>query len=159
LDNGLESIYRAHRSGLFALALAITRSRPEAEDAVHDAFARLCRNGALRDGDGVAYVFKAVRNAAIDRVRRRSGDADIPLALQACLEAKAHGVSTGERDHAIATAIESLPAELRAVVLLRNFCGLTFKQVSEIEDAPLQTVASRYKAALDRLRPKLKDWL
>jgi hypothetical protein len=42
---------------------------------------------------------------------------------------------------------------------LRIFCGLTFKQISQIEEAPLQTVASRYNAAIERLRPKLKDWL
>src|SRR4029078_3262585 len=47
LDNGLESIYRAHRSGLFALALAITRSKSDAEDAVHDAVAKLSRSGSL----------------------------------------------------------------------------------------------------------------
>ena len=39
----IERVYAEHRQGLFSLALAIVGVREDAEDAVHEAFARLCR--------------------------------------------------------------------------------------------------------------------
>ena len=60
----LETVYEEHRQGLFTLALAITGSREDAEDAVHDTFARLCRLQANCPADPAPYVFAAVRNAA-----------------------------------------------------------------------------------------------
>jgi RNA polymerase sigma-70 factor (ECF subfamily) len=159
LHSDLESIYRLHRAGLFAVALAITRSSSDAEDAVHDAFARLCGRADMNGTDPVAYAYIAVRNAAIDRLRRRRGNEPLSISIQAALERSAHGVTDNERDRAIAAAIDELEPEHRAPLLLRIFCGLTFRQISQIENAPLPTIASRYNAALERLRPKLKEWL
>lgn len=68
----LEQVYWQQRHGLFSLALAITRCHAAAEDAVHNAFARLADASASLDGNVVPYVFATVRNAAIDEVRRRS---------------------------------------------------------------------------------------
>lgn len=159
MHNGLESIYRGHRSGLFALALSVTGSRSDAEDAVHDAFAKLCRMSTPVEADAVAYVFAAVRNAGIDRVRRRQRT-DCPcIELEKCLETNASDPGIGDRDRSIASAVDTLPEELRTVVVLRVFCDLSFRQIGEIESVPLQTVWSRYKNALAKLRPKLKDWL
>ena len=39
----LEETYRSHRQGLFAMALSVTRCAQLAEDAIHVAFERLCR--------------------------------------------------------------------------------------------------------------------
>src|SRR4051795_7972904 len=74
-DLDLEDIYARHRQGLFTLALSITRCAARAEDAVHDAFVRLCRRrsvsapvngtGTASQPDPVAYVFASVRNAAV----------------------------------------------------------------------------------------------
>lgn len=68
----LEMIYQGHRQGLYTLALSITRNPDRAEDAVHDAIVRLFRTNRQPTGDPVAYVFAAVRNAAIDIKRKRT---------------------------------------------------------------------------------------
>lgn len=94
----LERIYLQHQQAFFTLALTITRNRELAEDAVHEAFARLCSrfrsvstvdaaDGSQADGgigwpasranegdrpsDLVSYAFASVRNAAVDQIRRR----------------------------------------------------------------------------------------
>ena len=79
----LADIYKRHRQGLFTHALSITGSAGTAEDAVQEAFARLCRGpyrhesrpgdappGRREIADPVAYVFAAVRSAAFDQRRR-----------------------------------------------------------------------------------------
>lgn len=69
----LRVLYLNHRQGLFSLALSITGSRQQAEDAVHEAFAKMAGR-KLPEGDPVPYVFKVVRNAAIDMQQSRGCD-------------------------------------------------------------------------------------
>ena len=71
LKHWLEDIYRDHRRGLFGLALSVVREAAAAEDAVHEAFARMAKQRRRPVGDVLGYVYKAVRNAAIDQTRRR----------------------------------------------------------------------------------------
>src|SRR5207244_13645827 len=66
----LANTYGRHRQGRFTHALLITRSPDAAEDAIHDAFLRMCRRPDGAVADPVAYVFGAVRAAAIDQWRR-----------------------------------------------------------------------------------------
>lgn len=154
----LQEIYGRHKRGFFLLALSITHCSSDAEDAVHDAFARMCRGGG---GVGrprvepVAYAFAAVRNAAIDRRRRRHLAQELPMALAACLDQAA---LTNERDQAIARAVDALEEDRRTIVILRNYGGLTLREIGEMTHTPLQTIASRYAAALKELEPELRKW-
>ena len=86
----IEAIYQNHRQGLYTLALSITRNPDRAEDAVHDAVVRLCRTSPTPTGDPVAYVFAAVRNAAIDIKRKRT---ELPVGDQWSLFESAGAVS------------------------------------------------------------------
>ena len=53
-------------------------------------------------------------------------------------------------------ALGELPAEQRAVVHLKLWEGLTFEQIAELLDLPLNTAASRYRYGLDKLRQRLR---
>jgi RNA polymerase sigma-70 factor (ECF subfamily) len=149
----IENIYRQHRKGLFAMALSITRRVDSAEDAVHEAIVRLWKNGKSPTGDPVAYVFAAVRNAAVDQ-KRKTGSVSI-FDLPEPAQASPAVLEKDERDRLIADTIEALPADQREAVILHLYGGLTFAQVAEVLDIPLQTIASRYRRALVSLREKL----
>ncbi len=156
----IEAIYRRHRQGLYTLALSIA-GRPEAaEDAVHDAVVRLCRGGAAPPtGDAVAYVFAAVRNAAIDQRRRAKPRPAVSIfdLPDAAAGDPAVDVSAGdgERDRRVADALADLPADQREAVVLHLFAGLTFAQAADAVGVPLQTLASRYRRGLAALRQPL----
>ena len=161
----LEGIYSRYRQALFTLALSRTGHREQAEDAVHEAFARLCRVGLGRSSDPVSYVFSAVRNAAIDQVRRRhsaggnygnGGNGSLPDSIFDVRCGAEERAICAEREELIAGAISCLPAEQREALVLRIFGGLSFGQIAEIVDAPLPTVASRHQRALERLRERLE---
>lgn len=156
----LESIYARHRRALFALALSATGNIAVAEDAVHDAFARLCGRGIDHAADPVAYVFGAVRNAAIDQARRTDSDWQPDAATFSLFEAPGHGphddALAAERDALVAQAINALPPEQREAVLLRVYANLSFSQAAAVIGVPLQTVATRYRRALHRLRDQLE---
>jgi len=154
----LEGIYREHRQGLYTLALAITRRADRAEDAVQEAFARLWRSGARPAGDAVAYVFAAVRNAAVDQGRRAAAETAVdPASIFNGLPADpAQAVLDAERHARVRDAVETLPQAEREAVVLRVYGGLTFEQMAEALGEPLATVASRYRRATERLERRLR---
>jgi RNA polymerase sigma factor (sigma-70 family) len=161
-DADLTDIYRRYRQGLFTLALSVTGCAARAEDAVHEAFARLCRKveplAGRQDAQAVAYVFAAVRNAAIDQVRRAPRGADVATAasLFSPLAGPAQSAIDSERERSIAAAVDALPADQREVVVLRVYGQLSFAEVAVVVGAPLATVAARYRRALERLRLRLE---
>jgi len=61
-----------------------------------------------------------------------------------------------ERLQLVRQAVSSLPAELRQVIVMKEFEELTFQQISETLDLPLSTVKSRVYTALKQLRMKLE---
>ena len=156
----LHEIYARYREALFTLALSRTGHREQAEDAVHEAFVRLCRRGFSETSDPVAYVFAAVRNAALDQIRRmRSAGTNGKLhdsIFAANGRADERAISC-EQQEMVASAIEMLPEEQREALVLRIYGSLSFSQIAQIVGAPLPTVASRYQRALARLRKHLEN--
>jgi len=159
-----ERIYTEHRQGLFSLALAVTRCVDTAEDAVHEAFVRLCKRRSPISGDPVAYVFMAVRHAAIDQLRRRgriagspqsifSGDA---LPLRSTAPPPDDLAATAERDRLIRAALDQLPDAQREVIVMKLYAQLTFDQIAQVSGEPLWTITSRYRRGLNRLKTSVE---
>jgi len=161
-ETNLEAIYARYRQALFTLALARTGHRERAEDAVHDAFVRLCRSGLKGAADPLAYVFAAVRNAALDQCRRlRLADRsenEPPLSIldDGAIAPEEHAMED-ERRRLIAAAVDALGAEQREALVLRVYADLTFAQIAQVLDTPVQTVCSRYHRALQRLKQHLEN--
>ena len=156
----IERVYAEHRQGLFSLALAIVGVREDAEDAVHEAFARLCRVSTNGLADPTAYVYGAVRNAALDRVRSSQAASRAVSSLFRSMASPTGDPITAlldqERDRQVQAAVEALPAEKREVVVMKLYGQLTFAQVAAVLEEPLSTVATRYQRALEELRELLE---
>ncbi len=160
MKHWLEDIYRDHRRGLFGLALSVVREAATAEDAVHEAFARLARQKGPPNGDAAAYVYKAVRNAAIDQARRRKAgpkptDDTNSLFMAPNQDDPGQAAETNETQAMLMRAIDNLPDKEREAVVMRSFGGLTLKQIAEATGRPLTTVSSQYQRALEKLRQQL----
>ena len=165
MSKALESVYRTHRQGLFSLAVSITGSHQLAEDSIHTAFAKLFKRN-LPSGDLVAYVFKSVRNAAIDMTRKNQRDTKLndslingflpPVAKPTEPPEK---LLTKERHELLRSAIDSLGREDKEAVVLKSFAGLTFEQVGDVTNVSPKTIATRYRRALKKLEHQLKDQL
>ncbi|HNU08830.1 MAG TPA: sigma factor-like helix-turn-helix DNA-binding protein, partial [Pyrinomonadaceae bacterium] len=53
-------------------------------------------------------------------------------------------------------AVQTLPVDLKEVIIMKEFQEMTFQQMSEVLDLPLSTVKSRLYTALKQLRMKLE---
>lgn len=154
----LEAIYREHRQALFTLALAITGREELAEDAVHEAFLRLWARRPSPAGDLVAYVFAAVRNAAIDQLRRRRPAGEVPMSIfDGAAANPAVAAVEAEQFRLLRRAVEHLPDKQREAVVLKTYAGLTFQQMAAVLGEPLPTVAARYHRAIAKVREALQE--
>ena len=156
----LSEIYSQYKQGLFSLALSVLKNSAEAEDAVHDAFMKLTRKNFSPKGDSVSYVFATVRNAALDRLRKKKRIVDAPDFIfdeeQSREEKPGRSLMEEERNFIIRKEIEKLDDPQREVIVLKLFSGLTFEQIAEIRDEPLSTVSSRYARTLKSLKHKME---
>jgi RNA polymerase sigma-70 factor (ECF subfamily) len=149
----LGAVYEDHRAGLFLAAWTVLRRSDLAEDAVHSAFVKLARLASPPE-DPKLFVFRAVRNAAIDLARLRARRREEPLPAD-------WDPPTAESSHAqaeisLAALIDGLDAPSREVVELHLHGALTFREISQLLAEPLATVASRYRRALEKLGNQLK---
>ena len=154
----LEKLYARHRQGLFTAALSITGCAARAEDAVQEAFVRMCRGIQSDIADPDAYVFTSVRRAAIDQRRKQAAQSvKPPVSIFAIESSNAEvGAIDAERQQSVADAIGLLPDDMREVVVLRVYAELSFAQIAAVMEEPMQTVASRYRRGLVRLRERLE---
>jgi RNA polymerase sigma-70 factor (ECF subfamily) len=62
----------------------------------------------------------------------------------------------GQQEVIVRKAVNSLPLDLRQVIVMKEFEEMTFQEISETLELPLSTVKSRLYTALKQLRMKLE---
>ncbi len=155
----LEQVYRQHRQALFSLALTITGCSGLAEDAVHDAFVRLCEMQKSPSGRLAAYVFASVRNSAVDCCRRAKRELKLAGTLFAEIpKIRVADISPATEDAAVRLRheIESLDESTREIIVMKIYGEFTFDEISKVLDTPPATVATRYRRALLALEERLR---
>jgi len=145
----IEDSYRQYGSALLLFASALTGERSRAQDVVHQVFLKLLETGRLHDTlDAKAYLFKCVRNAVLNDRKARRRD----LAL----DPERAWFEPPNRDYAaelnLRRALWGLPGDQREVTILHIWGELTFAQIAEVLSISANTVASRYRYALAKLR-------
>ncbi len=161
----LEQVYRQHRQSLFTLALTILGCSGLAEDAVHEAFVRLCQKSDRPKESLVAYVFAAVRNAAVDFHRRRNNQQALmeslfhekgkAFLLDGTAKAENH-TKEDEQENELKSAIDQLDETSRQIVVMKIFSELTFDEIGHVLEMPPATAATRYRRAIMKLEEKLR---
>ena len=130
----------------------------DAEDAVQEAFIRFWRKHSQPDEQHTGLLFAAVRHAALDHLRaeRRRRVRETASAQQPTNDAW-FAPAVGDEGPAIQTALQELAAEQREVLVLKIWGELTFAQISEALGASPNTVASRYRYAINHLRKTFRS--
>ncbi|MEU9990910.1 sigma-70 family RNA polymerase sigma factor [Streptomyces sp. NPDC048045] len=152
-----------HQASMRAVAMSLLGYGPDAEDAVQDAaLTALRRIGDVRDPEAVGAWLKAVvRNAARMRLRATrekpglDGLDHLPDHLPLCAHEPPHPERLIEQ-HAmrdwIWDAVEELPPQLRLVLMLRHFSGITsYQEIAAVCEVPVGTVRSRLSQARGKM--------
>ncbi len=152
-----------HLDAAFNYARWLTKNSAEAEDVVQDACIRAMRFlSSLRDDDARAWLFTIVRNTWYSRVSRRANMAEATPLDRAQDERPDVALDPEEQllqQHTVAVvraALEQLPVDFREVFVLREFEGLSYKEIAAVVHVPIGTVMSRLARARERLMSVLK---
>ncbi len=134
-------------------------SRDDADDLLQQTFLRMARapQNLATVENLPGYVFTIARNEAArllaDKSRLRS--ASQLVAADMYREATSDDQAARDSAEALTAALERLPVEQREIVELKTSAGLTLAEIADVTGTPPGTVATRYRAALARLR----EWL
>jgi RNA polymerase sigma-70 factor (ECF subfamily) len=163
-------IVRRWERRIFALTYGILGREEDARDATQETFIAAFRN--LRGFRGEAKVSSWLHRIAVNQCisRQRRAKVRSESALEEEQEKDASSfvapvdysplrVAEGRQETlAVRRALNSLPIELRQVVVMKEFEELTFREIAEALDLPLSTVKSRLYTALKQLQLRLQKF-
>ncbi len=155
-------IYAKYKNDLFALAVSLSNDASLAEDAVHDvfvSFAQMVARFELR-GSLKSYLSTCVAN----RVRKLKRN-ESRFANERAEAGVIHRDSNRPDESAVLVedlnlvgeALTELPHEQREVILLHLHSGLTFREIAKLQNMSINTVQSRYRYGLQKLRSILNS--
>lgn len=154
----LGAIYDKYADRLYRHALMILFDPSAAEDAVQQVFVKLLNRkekaGAIESYE--TYLRRAVRNECFRIIKKQQVDRAMALSHVGDIIESVDKCFTGEQEKkAVTQALLEIPSEQREVIQMKVYEKMTFQQIAEILDISANTVASRYRYAMDKLRKLL----
>jgi RNA polymerase sigma-70 factor (ECF subfamily) len=169
-ESEFKKLVLAHKDRVFSYASYLMHNRDEAEDITQEVFVRLWKNAERVDMTCLrAWLLRVAHNLCIDRARRRNFErrAFIPLdgvpgparQNRDPEEDPAGGFDRNELQRNVLSAMQHLSKSLRSVIILREIQGLSYQEISEILNVPLNTVKVNIHRARQALRKDLAPLL
>jgi RNA polymerase sigma-70 factor (ECF subfamily) len=145
---------------LVLYARQLVDSKSDAEDVVQMAFVRWWRRFPEGDNQHIPLLYAAVRTIALDQRRsdtrrvNREAKSDIAVAGE---DAPSFDPQPGQQEIAeiVHKALQALPQEQREVVTLKLWGDLTFNEIAAMTGESINTIAGRYRYALQAMQRKL----
>lgn len=161
-------IVRRWERKIFALCFGMLGREDDARDAAQEAFIAAYRN--LKNFRGEAKVSSWLHRIAVNqclttkrRQKTRAEDhfddedgSEERVFVASPQRSPARMTEQAERMDLVRQAVGALPADLRQVVVMKEFEEMTFQEISETLELPLSTVKSRLYTALKQLRMRLE---
>lgn len=158
--DALRQIYHRYKNDLQTVAMAILSDPDAAEDCLHDVFVHFAAAPAdLRANKNLrGYLIRTVANKAKNQIRKGrlrsvpaggehdcAGDGDCPM----------RRLIASEESTRVFEALARLPAEQREVISLHLHGQMTFREVADVLNLSINTVQSRYRYGIEKLRALL----
>jgi len=163
MSDSPEEKFRRHFEPLFnkmlAVAWRLTGAKADAEDLAQETFLKAFRSMERFDErqSAGAWLYSIMKNTFLNDIRSAKKREFVPFDEK--LVERAEGIAVGsvdEMDGRLMAALDSLPKDMRAVLVAREVGELSYEEISEAMELPIGTVKSR----INRARGMLKEnWL
>ena len=155
----LDTLLRRHYDQVHAVCRRIAGSSRDADDAAQEAMISIVRGLPRFDGRAQfsTWAYRIATNAALDELRRRkrrpalhvvSDEGTAPEPVDPLADRQVTAI--GDR-MAIDAALDELPEEFRAAVVLRDVADLDYAEIAEALGVPVGTVKSRIARGRNQL--------
>lgn len=155
-------LYERHRLGLFRFLMGLCGDQAVAEEVFQETWMSLIRSESLQREAAVLFktwLYQIARNRLIDHWRKQGRHQQREEAFDEQLHDQAMAEPDPERQLSLSqdqvriqAALADLPAEQREVFLLRAHGDLELHEIAELTRTPAETVKSRLRYALQKLR-------
>jgi len=158
--DALRRIYEKYEGYLLTLASALLNDVHTAEDVVHDFFVSFAQapEKLKLDGNLKSYLVTCVANRARDKIRERQRQR-AHIQRVDCADSGARGPELSavcdEELQKLSRALGQLPYQQREVMILHLRGGMKFRQIAKSQGISMNTVKSRYRYGLRKLRELL----
>lgn len=162
-----ERAVETHQRSVFTFARYLLGSPQEAEDVTQEALLRMWRHWDSLDVERLeAWLLKVTRNLCYDRMRRlRVVRRVVPASIDEETAPDAPSPDPGPEDLAhgralrqkLLAAVEQLREPYKSAILLREVHGLTYKEIAEALESPLNSVKVHVYRGRRRLRELLEE--
>ncbi|MFT3890863.1 MAG: sigma-70 family RNA polymerase sigma factor [Anaerolineales bacterium] len=162
--NAFSELVRIHARGVFNVVYRMCGDALVAEDAAQETFIRAWQNiASYRPQTSMRnWLYRIAFNAGMDMLRKEKrilpNDID-DLNLQDDRPSPESQTSQNERTALVQKAVMSLPDASRAVLVLKEYEGMSYREIADALDIPIGTVMSRLNYARKLLKETLEPKL
>jgi RNA polymerase sigma-70 factor (ECF subfamily) len=164
--HAFEVLVRRWERPIFSLAYRLSGSDEEARDVCQETFLAAFRHLKSFRGEAKfsSWLYRIALNAWHSRQRRQPAES---LSLEE--QAETRGFDPPDTDNApderllqderaqlVRRALAALPAEMRQVIVMKEYEGLKFHEIAEVLGIPVSTVKTRLYTGLTLLRRRLE---
>jgi len=148
-----------YRPRVIRTAYGIVGSPDEAEDVAQEVFIKVWSNLAHYNAQGAfaSWLYRITTNAAIDSLRKRRREVPLEPYHSVDKEPPEATVVANDSRERLKKAVNALPPNARATLILREFEQLSYKEIAEALQIPIGTVMSRLNYARQLLRKELTE--
>lgn len=160
-EDGLVHTYGKYKNYLLKIACVLLDDRQGVEDAVQDVFVALAESAhRLRvDGNLKGYLVRCLINRVHNIRKAGSERTGLPLSDigEPCSDHKRpdQWITLDDEHKCVQAALKQLPESQRTVIALHVYADLRFKQIAQLQQISINTVQSRYRYGLEKLRSLL----
>jgi RNA polymerase sigma-70 factor (ECF subfamily) len=155
--DALGRIYEKYKNDLLVLAIALLNETSAAEDVVHDVFLTFVRTieKFRLTGSLTGYLLTCVANRArnVNKTIHRHGVEPNPAEpVSSGSDEPERSIICNEQLQQLGDAMAHLPYDQREAIMLHFQAAMTFKRIADSLGISVNTVKSRYRYGLDKLR-------
>jgi RNA polymerase sigma-70 factor (ECF subfamily) len=159
-SDALRRIYEKYKDDLLALAIALSNDRAAAEDVLHDVFVSFAQYSVKLELQTnlksylLSCVANRVRKLHSIKSRQKEQISNAENLEYDCNEPVKLAILT-EQSKQVEEALSELPYQQREIIILHLYSKMKFKEIAQLQGESINTIQSRYRYGLEKLKSQL----